>query len=175
MLKEFCIPFSGLKNGEHQFHFKLEESFFEHFETSQVQKVSLEAQVVLDKRENMLVFTTSLEGTFGSICDRCGEDLSLPLNDQFELVVKFGPKRGHSDEEILVLGPADWQVDMSHYLFEYTHLALPSRMVHSDETECDTQMLDLLDAHTIGSDEEEQPPTDPRWDSLKKLKDGDNL
>lgn len=174
VLKEFCIPFTGLKAGEHRYHFQLKDSFFEHFEASQFQDVTFNATVVLDKRESMLVFTTDLEGTYGATCDRCGEALSLSLDDQFELVVKFGPERGHSDEEILVLGPADYQVDLSQYLYEYAHLALPSKTVHPNEEDCDAHMLDLLDAHAVGSEEEEQPPTDPRWDSLKKLKDDDN-
>ena len=38
-LKEFTIPFIGLKIGEHQLDFKIENTFFEHFEYDEFNKV----------------------------------------------------------------------------------------------------------------------------------------
>ena len=31
-LKEYLIPFVGLKEGKHQFDYQIDDSFFEHFE-----------------------------------------------------------------------------------------------------------------------------------------------
>lgn len=173
VLKAYTIPFAGLKAGMHHFDFELDPTFFEQFAASEIQEATVQVTTELDRRENMLVFQHALRGSFATVCDRCGEALTLPVEGDFELVVKFGPERGHSDEEILILGPSDYEVELAQYLYEYAHLALPSRSVHPEDG-CDPKMLDLLDEHALWEPEEsEEAPSDPRWDALKKLKGED--
>jgi len=173
VLKAYTIPFAGLKAGMHHFDFELDPTFFEQFTASEIQEATVQVTTTLDRRENMLVFQHALRGSFATVCDRCGEALTLPLEGDFELVVKFGPERGHSDEEILILGPSDYEVELAQFFYEYAHLALPSRSVHP-EGGCDSNMLDLLDEHALWEPEQsDEAPADPRWDALKKLKEKD--
>ena len=54
-LKQFSIPFTGLKIGKHQFEFEIDKSFFDAFEYSLVKEGHLKAAVELDKQETMLI------------------------------------------------------------------------------------------------------------------------
>ena len=53
-IKEFLIPFVGLKIGKHFFDFEINSSFFDAFEYSPIQNGVLNAKLELDKKETML-------------------------------------------------------------------------------------------------------------------------
>ena len=62
-LKQFSIPFTGLKIGKHQFDFEIDNAFFDAFEYSRVKKGSLKVDVELDKQETMLILQIHIAGT----------------------------------------------------------------------------------------------------------------
>jgi hypothetical protein len=49
-LKEFTIPFVGLKEATHHFEYKIEQSFFEHFEYEDFNNVEVDVKVDLTKK-----------------------------------------------------------------------------------------------------------------------------
>jgi len=49
VLKDFTIPFVGLKDGKHSFSFPIDNTFFAHFEYTDFNQAQLEAKLVLDK------------------------------------------------------------------------------------------------------------------------------
>ncbi len=51
-LKEFTIPFVGLKLGKHQFNFEL-KAFFEHFEYDEFNDAAINLDVLLEKNEHV--------------------------------------------------------------------------------------------------------------------------
>jgi len=63
-LKEYNIQFVGLEPGNHQFEFEVNDSFFEHFEFSQIQHGEVHVTVDLEKMERMMIFDIILEGKF---------------------------------------------------------------------------------------------------------------
>ncbi len=49
--KEFDIPFVGLKQGEHRFDYRIDNSFFEEFGYTDFNETSLKVDVVLHKKQ----------------------------------------------------------------------------------------------------------------------------
>lgn len=166
VLSNYMIPFVGLKETQHSFDFQLGTEFFEHFEYSEIELANIRADIKLDKQSSMMILEFKLTGTVTGNCDRCMKDLSMDIDFEEQLVVKFGDESGHTDEEILVLGPQEYQIDLAQFLYEYAHLALPAKKVCEDESMCDQDVLDKLHELAPGGEED----TDPRWDALKGLK-----
>lgn len=162
-LEEYCIPFLGLKNGKHQFRFSLGKKFFEAFDYSEITDASIEVSVILEKTTTMLVFDIELEGEVGVDCDRCGEPIGQPMSGVFRLIVKFGSETGTTEDDVLVLGPAEHQVDLSQYLYEYAHLCLPARRVHERPDQCNQDVLARLDQLRAESSSEED------WIAMKNM------
>ena len=50
-LKEFVIPFIGLKLGEHTFDFKITKTFFEYFEYEDFNNSDINLEVLLIKKK----------------------------------------------------------------------------------------------------------------------------
>lgn len=163
--KQYKIPFVGLSVGKHEYEFDLTETFFSLFEFGEIEVSEIHVDVVLDKGSNMMTLDFDVFGTAEQSCDRCGDTITVNLDGEYRLIVKFGDTTDRNNDEILILGTAEYELDLSQYLYEYAQLSLPVKRVHENRADCNEDMIDLIDDYS--TDEEK---SDPRWDALKGLK-----
>ena len=74
-LKEYRIPFLGLKPGQHEYEFEVTDAFFEEFENSEIDHADIKVDIMLEKQINMMVLHFKLSGEVLSSWDRCGGEL----------------------------------------------------------------------------------------------------
>jgi len=166
---QFLIPFVGLKIGEHQFAFELNEKFFEDLPHLSLGKGELNVQLSLDKKETMLVASFSLEGEVNMLCSRCNEEVVTEIYDELDLIYKFGLEQ-EDNEALIVLHPDTYELDAFQPIYEMIVMALPTRPLH-EEGECDEEMVKLIQKYTQTESIiiEAQKEEDPRWAALKNL------
>ena len=97
-LKEFTIPFVGLKIGKHHFEFKIENAFFEYFEYEEFNNVNVDVNLVLDKKTTFLELNFKISGFVNVNCDLTNEPYNQPIENEFDLVVKFGDTYNDEDK-----------------------------------------------------------------------------
>jgi uncharacterized protein len=166
----YSIPLAGLREGRYTYDFDLGDDFFEAFEESEVKKGTLRANVTLDKRGSLMELKILINGEVEVMCDRCLEFFPFEISSVNRLFVKQGEDWDDSDPEMIMMPADEYHIDLSHFFYEYIHLALPIQRIHPLDEEgrstCDPGMLKKLQEHVI----EDKKSTDPRWDGLKKLK-----
>lgn len=172
-LKEFTIPFVGLKQGEHHFDFKIDNTFFTHFEYDEFNEAEVSADVLLAKKSNALEFHFTVDGFVNVNCDLSNEPYNQKIQGDHHLVVNFGNEFNDEDDALLIVPHGTYEVNIQQYLYELVILSLPAKRVHpgvADGT-LNSEILEKLkeltpkDIEEISSENE----TDPRWDELKKL------
>lgn len=172
--KEFIIPFVGLNPGEHEYEFAIGNEFFEDLEYSEVQRGKVDVKMTLNKQSTMMIFSFDLEGTVEMPCDRCGYDFNQPISSHQQLIVKIGAEDFEDNDEIISIPPGEYEFDVSHYIYEYIILSLPSRRIHPDneagESGCDPEVIKKLDEIVSQDEVKENDEIDPRWAALKDLK-----
>ncbi|SFW29134.1 Uncharacterized metal-binding protein YceD, DUF177 family [Sinomicrobium oceani] len=169
--KEFDIPFVGLKQGEHRFDYRIDNSFFEEFGYTDFNETSLKVDVVLHKRSNMLELDFAVKGTVNVNCDLSNEPYDQKIKGKLELIVKFGEEYNDENEDILILPHGEHQINVAQYIYEMTVLSVPAKKIHpgvKDGT-LDSEIVRKLTELQPGTEKEKDEETDPRWDSLKKL------
>jgi len=175
-LQEYIIPFTGLKEGKHQFNFDVDKRFFDEFEYSLVKNGNLQVDLELDKQETMLILQFIIKGHIFLNCDVCLSDFPSMVDVKERQIVKFGEDDSVEDEteEIIVLSRNENEVDISTLIYEYINLAVPyfHRCEDPGKTEwCDKDMVEKLEKLSGNQEEEEQnTDADPRWDALKNIK-----
>ncbi|EDM37076.1 hypothetical protein PBAL39_04738 [Pedobacter sp. BAL39] len=174
-LKQFSIPFTGLKIGKHQFDFDIDNSFFDSFEYSLVKKGNLKADIELDKQETMLILKFHIQGTIVLDCDKCLSEFNAPLDIEERQIVKFAEDELESDDlEIIVLNKKESELDVSGLIYEFINVSVPYIKIceqNGDGQKCDEEMIARLESFTAGTQEQEdKQDDDPRWAALKKLK-----
>lgn len=162
---EFDILFERLKVGEHTFNFQVGDEFFADIEHTLVEKAKIDASLVLDKKENMMVGKLSLKGTISGSCDRCTDTLSVPVEEDYELVFKFSDEESN-DENMIHIPSSEHAIKLKPTLYELISVLVPNRMIHP-EGACNQQMLELIEKYSKDNESEEEN-IDPRWEALKK-------
>lgn len=174
-LKLKTLPF-----GTHAVECHLDESFFNLDEQTEVRRADVDVTLqVTRKSENTYHLEVACDGTVTIPCDRCLDDLDLPVEVDYSLnVEQMGTELDDSNDELLIV-PSDWrELDAAPIVRDTVLLAIPMTHCHENEDDCNADMLDLLDSHLaeavpddVDDDQSETTSTDPRWEALKKLKE----
>ncbi len=173
---KLTIKYSGLKEGAHDFHFDLDDRFFEQFD-SDVNKGIVKVDINFVKKTNLLVLENSLHGEVEVECDRCLDPLNIPVFFTGKLFVKIqdaepSEKDLSMDDEIMYVSTAESEINLDQYIYESVMLSLPYKKVHPDdehgETTCNKDMIAKLDKHLVDEDKDDDT-IDPRWETLRNL------
>jgi DUF177 domain-containing protein len=161
-LTEFDIPLAGLSVGNHQYNFELNELFFKEFGDEEFIKAGVKVKLQLEKSEYVITLNFALQGVITTRCDRCLEEITVPVNNNEVLLVRFDSEIKPEDavDDIIVLNRKDSHLNVAQHLYDYVSLSLPMRIVHK-EGECDPEIEKLLDKEVKGNDS--------RWDKLKSI------
>ncbi|MBI2258442.1 MAG: DUF177 domain-containing protein [Flavobacteriia bacterium] len=154
--KEYVIPFVGLKVGKHEFLFDINDSFFDDYEFSLIKKGQLKVKLFLEKKENMLVADFTMKGVVETICDCCNDVLSLPVKNTSKLIYTIGLE-DFSDDNITVLHPDDFEIDVKYPIYELISLSLPSKKKHTKGF-CNPEMIEIMRKYMVNFDDTNVEP-----------------
>ena len=170
-LKEYFIPFTGLKIGKHQFDYQIDNSFFEYFDFDEYNNVNVEVSIELEKKHTMLELGFSHKGTVNVFCDVTGEPFDLKIRAESKLVVQFGDVFNNDNEALLVIPHNEFELDISQYIYENIILSVPVKRIHPgiEDGTLKTEALDTLEKLLPKEENKESEDIDPRWENLKKL------
>ncbi|SHE93843.1 Uncharacterized metal-binding protein YceD, DUF177 family [Psychroflexus salarius] len=171
-LEAYVIKFVGLKQGKHQFEYKITDEFFDFFEYDDFNTAEVNMTILLNKKANMLEFSFTAKGNINLNCDVSTEAYDQPVQNTFELVVKFGDEYNDDNEDLLILPWSDYELNIAHYIYETIVLAIPQKRIHPgvEDGTLDSEILDKLDELQPKAEEDKnEDDIDPRWEDLKKL------
>lgn len=169
-LKQFDIPFTGLKEGEHQFEYDITQEFFEFFKYDEVQDSNVRVTITLIKKATVLELLFICKGWVTVACDVINEPYKQPISTNLNLVVKFGEEYNNENEEILIIPHNEFKINVSQYIYEAIVLAIPLKKEHPGIANgtIKSEILEKLEELKINSKKNKQE-TDPRWDKLKDI------
>jgi hypothetical protein len=102
-LKEFTIPFIGLKAEKHYFDYQIDKKFFEYFEYDDFNDVNIKAELVFEKKSTFLELYFEIVGGVNVNCDITNEPYDQMVEGEFKLVVNFGDVYNDEFEDILII------------------------------------------------------------------------
>jgi len=166
-LKEFNIPFVGLKEGKHLFEYKIDNTFFELYNYSDFEKSSIDVTLEFVKKSTLFELEFTASGTVNVPCDVSNEYFDLEITATLPLVVKFGQEYNDENEEILILPHEVYQFSVAQFIYEMIVLGIPNKRVHPKVLDgtMETEVVEQLET----KEEKTVETTDPRWDKLKNL------
>mgnify|MGYP003962466565 CR=1 FL=1 len=169
-MKEFIIPFVGLKEGKHHFEFNITKAFFDFFKYDEFNDVQITTSLLLNKTSTMMELEFVSQGTINVNCDLTNEPFDQDVYSDLKLIVRFGEEFNDENEEILILPHGEYEVDIKQYIYEMIVLAVPNKRVHPKVLDgtMESEALNKLKELTI-KEEKTVVNTDPRWDKLKNL------
>ncbi|MBC3845808.1 DUF177 domain-containing protein [Winogradskyella echinorum] len=172
-LKEYIIPFVGLKVGEHHFDYQIDNTFFQNFDYDEFNAVDVKIDLKFEKKTTLLELYFSASGSVNVNCDMTNESYNQPINDEFKLVVKFGNEYNDDNEEILIVPHGEYEINVAQYIYELIVLAVPAKRIHPgiEDGTLQSDILSKLEELSPSEDNKikSSEDIDPRWNNLKKL------
>lgn len=143
----YNVVISGLTAGIHTYPFELGDAFFAGFEGCEVQHGQLQAEVSVEKKHDFLQLGVHIAGSVTAPCDRCLDEVQLPVQFHATPVVKFTDNKTGDplpgNEDILWATAGDHELDVAPYLYDSIILSLPLRRIHP-EGRCNKEMAEQL-------------------------------
>lgn len=173
-LKDYTIPYVGLKIGKHHFDYQIDKAFFEHFEYDDFNDVNVKTELVFEKKSTLLELHFQVSGVVNVYCDLTNEPYDQKLNGEFNLVVKFGDEYNDDFEDIVILPHGEYEINVAQYIYELIILSMPVKRIHPgvEDGTLDSDILKKLEELSpkgLEEKEEISEDIDPRWNTLKKL------
>lgn len=171
-LKEFNIPFIGLKEGEHRFEYQIDATFFDVFQYDEFLESDLKVDLFFIKKTNMLTLDFSVRGTVRVPCDITGDPFDIETKGDLALIVKYGEEFNDDDEEIIIIPATAHQINVAQYVYEMIVLSVPIKRVCPKVLDgtSESEVLEKLEALKVTKNVENKKETiDPRWGKLKDL------
>jgi uncharacterized metal-binding protein YceD (DUF177 family) len=129
-LKQFNIPFVGLKEGKHLFEYAIDNTFFEFYNFDEFEKSSIHVTLEFVKKSTLFELSFSASGTVNVPCDVSGECFDLEIIATLPLVVKFGSEYSDENEEVLILPHEVYQFSVAQFIYEMIVLGIPNKRIH---------------------------------------------
>jgi uncharacterized metal-binding protein YceD (DUF177 family) len=178
MENEYKIRFSSLKDGLHTFTYNIGDEFFEQFEITDVKGADIKVEVELEKQPTMMIVSFNISGNSELMCDRCTDNVTIPIESFDELIYKF-TETEFDDEKVVSVYHNEIDIDLTQPIFEFITLSIPSKRLHK-KGGCNQTMLKEINNYLLVEEEDEnlnestngleENETDPRWSALNKLK-----
>jgi len=169
-LKEFTIPFVGLKLGKHQFNFTIGQSFFDVFEYDEFNNTNVEVTLDFNKKSTMLELLFKIDGTVNVNCDLTNEPFNQYIENELLLVVNFGQEFNDDNEDLLILPHGEYEISVEQYIYEAIVLAVPSKLIHPgiEDGTLESDVFKKLEELSPQANKKIKE-VDPRWNKLKEL------
>lgn len=185
----YNIDLKNLSQGVHEYTYFLENKFFIDIDGAEVQKGKVHVNLSVKNSNSIYEMNFQIEGVVMVPCDRCLDDMEIPVETRNRLVVKFGDEYAEESDEVVIIPFEEGAINLAWFIYEFIALSIPMKHVHAPG-KCNKGMSSKLKKHTARSsaDEEEldddmvddgvieddSDSIDPRWDALKGLVENDN-
>ena len=88
------------------------------------------------------------------------------------IFVKVGETPGELEDDVIMIGKDDHEIEVGQLMYEYILLSLPVQRTHPEDASghstCNPEMLKRL--KELNPDiQPDREKTDPRWDALKDI------
>ena len=142
---KFIIPLNGLAAGETRFSWQAGKEFFDSFENSEILDAHLDADVRVEKSGRYIGVDCDVRGEVTVECDRCLDELDMPVDVEIMLSVKYGNEESSEDpqqgeREVIFIPETDAEMDMSQIIYDYVCLSLPMQRMH-EPGECNPEVM----------------------------------
>ncbi len=180
-VNDFIVDLRRMTVDKFSRHYTLSDAFWSASDYEDITGGEINADVEVATVGDDFRVRFQMKGTVSVPCDRCLDDMSLPIAIDESLMVRLANQDEEVDENLITVDEMRGTLDVSWIMSEMVAVVIPVQHVHEDGG-CNPDMIERLNAMQAGhvqDDEENTGDTsedshqavDPRWNELKKIID----
>ncbi|MDR1380365.1 MAG: DUF177 domain-containing protein [Tannerella sp.] len=176
---------------KYQFDYVLGDDFFKSVDGPEVRQGNVNVSLSVVYAASAFELDFHIDGVVTVTCDRCLDDMEIPVKTEDRLIVTFGEAYAEVSDVHIVISEDEGFINVAWYMYQFIALAIPIKHVHEpggcnemmalklkelcvDEIVEDEGLFQETDEQDeIGSAEPDaggyDRPVDPRWETLRNL------
>lgn len=132
----YRLPIRGLAEKSYEYTYELETDFFTDYAPQTFfpwTRAAVAVRLHLDKQERLYWLRFVMEGQIETLCDRCADDILLPVAQTHTLLVKVLYKDvsesndTEKDPSVYYIHAMEAFLDIRPWLYDFTLLSIPLR------------------------------------------------
>lgn len=188
---KYKIDLKGMQADSVQYEFALDNLYFSHIDGQEVQKGKVSVVLTIKRTSHAFELNFQTEGIVWVPCDRCLDDMEIPVTSSDKLMVKFGREYAEEGDNMIIIPEVEGEINVAWFIYEFIALAIPMKHIHApgkcnravtgklskhlrtnaNEDSDDTFDMGMEDEVVVETEEEVEEAIDPRWNELKKILD----
>lgn len=186
----YKIDLKGMRDDLAAYEYILDSDYFTYIGEQELQEGKVVVELTVKRGLDVFELDFQISGVVSVPCDRCLENMDLPISSNERLIVKFGRTYSEEADNLIIIPEEEGVINVAWLMYEFIVLAVPMRHVHAPG-ECNKDMAAKLSRHLrIDAAEEEleedeflneedsesgsevkAAEIDPRWNELRKILD----
>ena len=143
---KYNLPLRSLSKGVHEFEYHLDTQFFEDMDSSDVRHADIDVSLTVKYDGMSYSLDFVVKGEVAVLCDRCLDDMQLPVDTSYHIAVKYGDDYRDDSDGLLEIPERDASLNVSYMIYDTVELAIPIKHVHQPG-KCNRAMSALLKEH----------------------------
>ena len=162
----YDILFSGLKEGEHKYNYKIGDTFLKNFGFNELSQVNIKVNSIFIKKNTLMELHLSGKGSYILTCDISNELFPYHVDSQLNFIIKFGEKYNDDNDQYVIIPHNSYKFNIAKSIYEMIVLSIPQKRIHPKvlDGSLNSKTLKILNKLSPGSKKTE---LDPRWNKLK--------
>ena len=160
----YLIDIKGFSHGKQRFEFPLNMDFFDSMGNNRLSDTEdMSAVIEVERSGSRTEMTLKISGNVIVECDRCLNEIVIPMDIDNRIEVKFAEGLDETDDDnSIIVDPNIGEIDMSQLIYDTVMLSVPMVNYHIDG-ECDEDIVNKLN-----EEREDEKKTTP-FSNLKDL------
>jgi uncharacterized metal-binding protein YceD (DUF177 family) len=147
------LPLRNLEKRKQRFDFSVNTDFFSDFQNPEIMEGSADIYLDVERFSHFINVILNFSGQLTVSCDRCLENLDIPVEGENYLSIRFGESFDETEDEnleqdIIYVDEDEEELDLTVYVYESVCLALPIQRVHGKDeygqSRCNPDMLKYI-------------------------------
>lgn len=150
-LSQYELRLASLPEGKFEQDMECDSTLFRAMDNEEVRDAVVNVHLTVMRRGDVYDLSLYCRGTLTVACDRCLEDMQVPVDTTYVMTVRYGAAYDDSTDDLLVLPAHHTTLNLAPTIYTTLMLCIPLRKTHAPG-ECNPAMLDRLREH--GADDE---------------------
>lgn len=164
---QFRLSLKAIQDQKVGINYDLDGSFFVGMHNELISDCNIAVSIFMHRQADMIIMDCSHQGVIHTACDRCLEQIEVPVRGERRVVLKMTHEEKEEEDNVIFVHWEDDFFDVSQMINEMITFSLPMVRVYDCESDperpCNEEILKYLQN---GGDE--RPSV--LWEQLKDLK-----
>ena len=165
-ITDYDIVFSGLKEGEHNYIFKISDSFLKNFGFNELKNVDVQVNSLFVKKNSLMELSLNGKGSYVLTCDISNEEFLYKVDSKLNYIIKFGENYNDDNDQFVIIPHSSYKFNIAKTIYEMVVLSIPQKKLHPGviDGSLNSKTVKILNELSPGA---KKSKLDPRWNKLK--------